>query len=406
LVLVLLGSCLLAAAPARAYSILHDFAGLPNDGDHPLASLILDAAGNLYGTTRYGGGNGRGTVFTVKTDGTGYTILHTFTDQPDGAYPFGALLLDAQGNLYGTTTQGGDALRGTLFTLKTDGTGYAILHTFDRVDDNGVFPRSSLILDADGNLYGTTQQGGWGDCNCGTVYTLKTDGTGYTSLHSFTGIGDDGDSPLASLILDAAGNLYGTTAFGGGLGGCSSSGCGTVFTLRTDGTGYTSLHIFAGGTGDGGQPWASLVLDPAGNLYGTTTFGGPVDSTVGCPQGCGTVYTLQTDGTGYGILRFFSGGPSDGNGPTASLILDDAGDLYGTTSEGGPGEPQGCFYGCGTVYTMQTGGTGYTILHFFNSLTGDGAFPNALLLDGSTGKFYGTTSEGGSSHIGTVYQLP
>jgi uncharacterized repeat protein (TIGR03803 family) len=407
LVLVLLVSWPLDAAPVRAYSILYNFAGYPNDGQNPFGSLILDGAGNLYGTTRYGGGAGRGTVFTLKTDGTGYTVLHTFTDYPgDGAFPLGGLLLDAHGNLYGTTTIGGGALRGTLFTLKTDGTGYTILHTFDRVDDNGVEPRGTLILDAAGNLYGITTHGGWGDCNCGTIYTLQTDGTGYASLHSFTGIGDDGAYPVDSLILDGAGNLYGTTLNGGGLGDCSPPGCGTVFTLKTDGTSFMSLHVFSGGVADGREPYGTLILDGSGNLYGTTTAGGPVNSTVGCFNGCGTVFTLKTDGTGYTIFYFFSGGASNGFGPEGSLTLDVAGNLYGTTTGGGPGDPEGCLYGCGTIYTMQTDGTGFTTLHFFNSLTGDGAEPNALLLDGSTGNFYGTTYGGGSLANGTVYHLP
>jgi uncharacterized repeat protein (TIGR03803 family) len=407
-VLVLLGAWLGAATPAGAYAILHSFTEYPDVG-YPRASLILDADGNLYGTAGCGTG-GRGCVFRLKTDGTGYTILYSFTGYPDGDGP-GSLILDAAGNLYGTTEGGGDDNKGTLFTLKTDGTGYRILHSFSGVDDDGVQPRASLILDAAGNLYGTTVHGGLalGGCDCGTVFTVKTDGSGYTNLHTFTDT--DGKFPVASLILDAAGNLYGTT-LRGGVGSCAAPGCGTVFTLKTDGTGYTILHFFTGGTSDGSQPEASLTLDAAGNLYGTTLYQGGLG---GC--NCGSVFTLKTDGTGYTILHVFNGGTSDGAVPAASLILDAAGNLYGTTVEGGLSDGDICVGGCGTVFTLRTDGTGYTISHFFDRLTGDGALPHASLILDPSGNFYGTTSRGGSLRpqecgvgqfacTGTVFMMP
>jgi uncharacterized repeat protein (TIGR03803 family) len=393
--LVLLVACQWAAAPAEAYSILHNFTASFPDRGLPLASLILDADGNLYGTTR------DGTVFKLKTDGTGYTILHNFIVYPDGVEPFASLILDVAGNLYGTTRYGGAANFGTVYTLKTDGTGFTILHSFSGIDNDGAYPLASLILDAAGNLYGTTSQGGLGDCYCGTVFTLKTDGTGFTGLYSFTGSAfSDGAYPRASLILDAGGNLYGTTV-NGGLGGCSSLGCGTVFTLKTDGTGYTVLRFFNGGSSDGSQPWASLILDAGGNLYGTTLTDG-----LGAGAGCGTVFTLKTDGTGYTILRFFNGGSSDGCQPGASLILDAGGNLYGTTGVGGPGSVEGCFGGCGTVFKLKTDGTGYTILHFFAGYPNDGAAPAGAVIPDAADNLYGTTYEGGSFGYGTVFVLP
>jgi uncharacterized repeat protein (TIGR03803 family) len=296
----------------------------------PFAALILDGAGNLYGTTGYGGSADQGTVFRMKTDGTGYTVLHHFAGAfSDGAQPTAELILDGAGNLYGTTYSGGSAIQGTVFTMKTDGTGFRVLHDFPGTAFYGAHPDAALILDGAGNLYGTTRLGG--SAGHGTVFTMKTNGTGFTVLHNFSGAASDGIQPYGALILDRAGNLYGTTYFGG------SSGRGTVFTMKTNGTGFRLLHSFAGGPADEYGPLAALILDAAGNLYGTTYFGGS--------SGNGTVFTMKTDGTGFTVLHPFPASPSNGGSPQAPLILDGAGNLYGTTHFGGSS-------GRGTVFTL------------------------------------------------------
>jgi uncharacterized repeat protein (TIGR03803 family) len=382
---VLLGvvSMFILAVPARAISILRSFSGGPLDGRYPNAALISDGSGNLYGTTLAGGTFGLGTVFTLRTDGTGFVVLHDFAGGHWGsASPNASLVLDASGNLYGTT-EGADFDWGTVFTLRTDGSGFKVLHYFFGGDvGEGARPLASLALDGLGNLYGTTSEGGnpfssgrifalrtdgtgyralhdfaiggdgghpyaalcldgsgnlYGTANAGgarglgTVFRMHSDGTGYTVLHNFGDTSGDGSSPVASLILDASGNLYGTTASGG------SSNLGTVFMLTTDGTGYTVLHEFTGGTDDGARPGAALVLDATGDLFGTTNGGGD--------EGLGTAFKLKTDGTGYTVLHEFAGGASDGALPSASLTRDVAGTLFGTTFTGGS-------LGLGTVFAL------------------------------------------------------
>ncbi|HYL11569.1 MAG TPA: choice-of-anchor tandem repeat GloVer-containing protein [Terriglobales bacterium] len=249
-----------------------------------MAALIMDAAGNLYGTNQLNGAFGYGTIFKLDTSGN-ETVLHSFTgDAGDGCAPIGALIMDNAGNLYGTTE---DCNLGTVFKLDTSGT-YTVLHSFTGSD--GEFPSAALIMDSAGNLYSTTLFGG--ASGCGTVFKLDSFGN-ETVLHSFAG--SDGATPTAGLIMDAAGNLYGPTA-AGGSGSCaplphsSEVGCGTVFKLDTSGN-ETILHSFTGGS-DGANPDAGLIMDKAGNLYGTATGGGSSN----CFGGCGTVFklTLQT----------------------------------------------------------------------------------------------------------------
>jgi uncharacterized repeat protein (TIGR03803 family) len=334
---------LASVQPATAISILKEFQGDPSDGQFPKSAVVGDGAGNLYGTTLNGGGADKGTVFTVKANGTGFTVLHSFTGSAaDGDSPYGSLVLDGSGNLYGTTFNGGGADVGTVFTVKSDGTGFAVLHSFSWSSTDGRNPQASLVLDGAGNLYGTTTYGGVSDA--GTVFMVKTDGTGFTVLHSFTGSAADGDSPYGSLVLDGAGNLYGTTTYGG------VSDAGTVFTVKTNGTGFALLHSFAGGATDGRSPQASLILDGSGNLYGTTVYGGGAD--------VGTVFTVKTSGTGFALLHSFANVLSDGIYPRGSLVLDGSGNLYCTTSSGGAS-------GVGTVFTVKTNGTGFALLHSF-----------------------------------------
>jgi uncharacterized repeat protein (TIGR03803 family) len=311
--------------------ILHSF-GSGKDGYEPHASLILDKAGNLYGTTDYGGANVYGTVFEVSPKaGGGWTekILHDFGSGKDGVNPLASLMLDKAGNLFGTTDGGGAYNYGTVFEVSPKaGGGWTekVLHSFNNNGKDGQRPFGGLILDAAGNLYGTTSVGPYG-----TVFELSPKaGGGWTEkiLHSFNY--KDGAIPSADLIFDGAGNLYSTTSAGGAYGG------GTVFELSPKaGGGWTEkvLHSFDDNGEDGYTPYASLIFD-AGNLYGTTYYGGTIYP--GCGDGCGTVFELTPKAGSWTekVLHSFGSG-KDGVGPEAGLISDKAGNLYGTTFYGG-----------------------------------------------------------------------
>jgi len=262
-------------APDGTKTVLHAFAGGP-DGGLP-TTVTIDGAGNLYGSAQWGGlaygcnGNGCGVVFEVAPDGD-ETVLYTFSGANDGAYPQGAVVLDRKGGLYGTAQGGGADKAGVIFRLTSDGK-EKVLHTFAGGSD-GDSPLSGLISDRSGNLFGTTNRGGGSGCGggagCGTIFELAKDGS-YSVLYAFTD-GSDGGSPVGGLLLDKSGNLYGTTEFGGNASDCGGTGCGTVFKLAPGGAPST-LYTFTGGS-DGGQPVASLVSDHRGNLYGTTLFWG------------------------------------------------------------------------------------------------------------------------------------
>jgi uncharacterized repeat protein (TIGR03803 family) len=385
------------SAQAQIYTerVLYSFNSSP-DGQLPLAGLVRDAQGNLYGTT-VGGGVGCGTVF--KVDATGNeTVLYTFPGTGvDGSQPQAGLVLDAQGNLYGTTLSGGAYyMYGTVFKVDAAGN-ETVLHSFGRPgSDDGANPMAGLVRDAQGNLYGTTVNGG--HC-CGTVF--KVDSTGReTVLYNFTG-GGDGQEPEAGLVLDAQGNLYGTTYYGGDRTCNASRGCGTVFKLDATGN-ETVLHSFgSGGGGDGSLPNAGLVRDAQGNLYGTTYYGGvnrcyaPNE-----PYGCGTVFRVDTTGKETVLHSFGPGGGSDGSFPMAGLVRDAQGNLYGTTSSGGA-------YGYyGTVFKVDMTGR-ETVLHSFGATGADGVQPEAGLVLDASGSLYGTTYHKGSAYgcCGTVFKL-
>jgi uncharacterized repeat protein (TIGR03803 family) len=314
-------------APDGTETVLHAFAGA--DGAGPDAGLLMDKAGDLYSTTSEGGGagcyggNGCGIVFELAPDGT-ETVLHAFTGA-DGANPYAGVIRDKAGNLYGTTWEGGACDEqygcGTAFKLSTDGI-ETVLYEFTDGNDGG-YPFGGLIKDKEGNLFGTTESGGSGtgcpgSVGCGTVFKLARNGA-ETVLYAFNG-GSDGLEPLAGLIMDKAGNLFGTTAYGGGT-GCGGAGCGTVFKLAPNGA-ESVLHAFVGS--DGANPFAGLIMDEKGNLYGTTYSGGAA--------GDGTVFKLKPDGTET-VLHFFAGW--DGAVPGAALLMDKKGNLYGTTEYGG-----------------------------------------------------------------------
>lgn len=315
-----------------APTLLHSFAGQPTDGAWPYGSLILDG-GVLYGMTCYGGANDVGVIFKVNTDGSGFELLHEFTDgNDDGANPFGSLILDG-GTLYGMTQGGSDYGMGVVFKINTDGSGFGLLHKFQWVAGNCTNPRGSLVLNS-GVLYGMTSDGGTSDC--GAVFKINTDGSGFSLIHHFAGGVDDGAYPFGSLILDS-GVLYGMTSEGG------DNGIGVIFKINTDGSGFSLLHEFAGGADDGGWPYGDLTLSGA-NFYGMTSEGGDDNN--------GVIFKIGTDGSGFSLIHEFAGGAGDGECPDGSLIIS-GGKYYGMTIGGGDSDS-------GVVFTPARGFRGWS----------------------------------------------
>jgi uncharacterized repeat protein (TIGR03803 family) len=367
------------AGPPTHYVVLYRFQG-GADGREPLAGLVRDAAGNLYGTTARGGStscpNGCGVVF--KVDPSGHeSVLHAFTNAPDGKAPEAGLLLDATGNLYGTTSAGGPTFMGTVFKLDPSGH-ETLLHGWGTgVGD----PQASLIADAAGDLYGTAEFGG--TKGQGSVFKIDTSGN-YSDLFSFDVT--DGYIPHSRLVRDPAGNLYGTTVYGGTVKCDTFEACGVVFQVAPNGN-ETVLHNFASGT-DGAHPDAGLVRDAAGNLYGTTRGGG---SAGGCSasSGCGVVFKLDLLGNETILFRFKG---KSGENPRGDLVRDADGNLFGTTSRGGA-------LGFGTVFRLDPTGN-ETVLHSFSGA--DGGPDGGVIRDGS-GNLYGTAQY--PSGDGVVFEL-
>jgi uncharacterized repeat protein (TIGR03803 family) len=313
-----LGTVFAVASDGNSFTILHEFMGGVDDGAFPLAGLITDGAGHLFGTTEGGGPASAGTIFRMNQDGTGFTILHGFgSGATDGVAPVTPLILDTSGNLYGTTLCWGPTGNGTIFTVRTDGTGFKVLHAFTTPTDCS-YSLSYVVLGDSGRMYGTT---GGGPSNYGTIFKMKTDGKAFEVLHTFVGGAFDGAYPRG-VVFDRSAGLIGTTVFGG------SSDGGTVYKLRTNGTGFSLLHSFSDGS-DGAGPAGPPVLDRWGNLYGTTAYGGPSSGVEG------TVYRMKADGSGFTVLHAFAKPAGDGIRPQAPPILDASGDLFGTTLQGG-----------------------------------------------------------------------
>jgi uncharacterized repeat protein (TIGR03803 family) len=310
--------------------VLYSFTG-GADGGQPFAGVIRDSAGNLSGTTS-GGGTGYGVVYKLDVASGQETVLYSFTGGADGASPETGVIRDSAGNLYGTTNGGGTDY-GVVYKLDVASGQETVLYSFTGGTD-GSNPYAGVIRDSDGNLYGTTSGGGSGEGSAGYGVVFKVNSAGQeTVLYSFTG-GADGGDPIAGLILDSAGNLYGTTSEGGNIVTCpvsifSPGGCGVVYKVDTAGQ-ETVLYSFTGGT-DGGFPDAGVIRDSAGNLYGTTYGGGDLSGCFG--GGCGVVFEVDPAGQET-VLYTFTGG-TDGGHPYAGVILDLAGNLYGTASSGG-----------------------------------------------------------------------
>ena len=380
------------ASAASAFSVLYDFNG--TDAVYAQSPLVADSAGDLFGTSPYGGAPGQGSVFELPPQGGpgSLVILHAFTGGSDGSTPFGGLVADSAGDLFGVTSSGGDSGAGTIFELARSGSTFAFetLYAFSGGAD-GSAPVGTLVIDSGGTLYGTTARGGPG--GTGTVFALSPGGSGFalTTLHAFSaassaGVNADGAFPEGALLRDDLGTLFGTTAGGG------ASAAGVVFALvpGTSGYSFSVLHEFSGGA-DGTTPAAGLVEDRSGNLFGTTSG----DSTIGL---WGTVFELARQRGGYAFrtLHTFEDAV-DGSDPLAGLVLDSAGDLLGTAATGGASN-------AGTIFELFPDGAGFTfrLLYQFSG-DFDGAAPAGGVVFGPGGRLYGDTVGGGLFGWGAIF---
>jgi uncharacterized repeat protein (TIGR03803 family) len=395
-------------AQAQTFTVLHAFTG-GDDGASPYAGLTRDAAGNLYGTTYTGGFNangcvqmGCGTIFLLKAAGPDWTLnpLYGFHFS-DGAQPKGRVIFGPDGTLYGATTYGGGGpcyftACGTVFNLRPPATvcrsvvcpwTETVLWSF-RENPDGAYPEfGDLNFTRTGHLYGTTGEGG--TYSNGVVFELARlpDGEwGERIDYDFTQTSGQGATPSAGVIFDSSGNMY-TPTSGGGFG---DERCGDIVQLSNSPSGWTETVLYTFACGPGGQwPVGGLIFDQAGNLYGTTTVGGQSNG--------GIVFELTpSNGTWiFNILYSFTGG----NGPEASLTMDAAGNLYGTTYTDGR-------YANGTVFklTQSNGSWTYTSLHDFTG-DSDGGYPISNVTFDSEGNLYGTASRGGQYGNGVVWEI-
>lgn len=410
----MLGGLGVRAAQAQAFSVIHGFSG-GLDGWYPEGGLTMDAGGSLYGTAFVGGypgtcysGEGCGTVFKLTRKGNGWILspIYIFKGGNDGAHALN-VAFGPDGSLYGTTLAGGigpcswnsDKGCGTVFKLTPPASSCTaaiclwnetILYRFAGGSD-AASPVSGVAFDSAGNLYGTTPGGGAN--GYGTVYKLTPSGGGWTESVIFSFEPNvSGSTPYAAVIFDKAGNMYGTTV--DGAPGCTAPPCSVIYELTPSGSGWTenilySLHWAT----DGAVPQAPLVFDSSGNLYGTTSDDGL--------QGGGTAFLLTHSGGGwtYTVLYSFTGTEGQQRGPNAPLLMDASGNLYGTTGEEGTG------YGTVFELTPTGGGWTYTALHIFTAGGDDGGFPSGPLVFDVSGNLYGTGAIGGFYSDGVVWKI-
>jgi uncharacterized repeat protein (TIGR03803 family) len=381
-----------AASPSSSGEhLIYSFTG-GADGGNAATGLVLDTAGNLYGTAVVGGKDTCGVVFKLAPKGKSWqeSVLYNFDCFATGKNPHGGVAFDPQGNLDGTTVSGGSGGScgsygcGVAFQLAPSGE--TVLHSFSGGDD-GFGPGGGVVFDTAGNLYGTAPDGG--SHGEGVIYEVTPSGSNGPDkiLHAFNGDKDGGTGSLGSLLMDKSGALYGVTETGG------AHGAGTAYKLKRDSQKkwkLTILYTFQGGT-DATSPYGGLVADAAGNLYGTTYYGGA--------NGLGAVYKLVRSGKGYHehVLYSFKGG-SDGSSSTSTLIFGKAGDLYGTTSAGG-GECD-----CGTIFKVDPKTGKERVLHAFGSGS-DGAYSYYGMTSGANGNLYGATVAGGTKNQGAVFEF-
>jgi uncharacterized repeat protein (TIGR03803 family) len=379
-------------AHAQRLTVLHTFTG--PDGLTPYSGVTLDRAGNLYGTTYGGGASQLGTVYELKRHGSSYihNQLHAFAGGNDGEQPYGGVIFGPDGALYGTTSGGGFEGAGTVFSLRPPATAchtalcpwtesvlYGVGHF------NGVQPTyGEVAFDPSGNIYGTTAFGG-GAGEYGDVYELRPSGGGWTGTELYAFGDPDAQYPGHNVVLDSAGNLYGTTDAGGYYDE------GAVFQLVPSGSGWSESILYNFGdpqTGVGGYPVAGLITDRAGNFYGGTVGDGTAAS----------VFELSPSGSGWQLTVLHSFAISNNAlGPFGNVVLDNNGNLYGTTMSLGA-------YGMGNVFKLSPSGNGwtYTDLYDFTN-NGDGEYPAGDLIIDSAGNLYGTNL--GESGHGVVWEL-
>lgn len=366
-------------------TLLYSFAG-GTDGVYPTGILASDAAGNLYGTTQSGGSGGAGTIFELSPGSSGgwtESVLYSFTGGADGGYPYGGVTLDAYGNLFGTTVEGGTNEGGTVFELSpvsSGGWAFSTIHTFGGPD--GLASYTPVTFDAAHKLYGTTREGG--THGYGVVFEMESSAGGVWNesvLYSFTGGKDEG-FPMSGLVIDKSGNLYGTNI------GVGEDAPGVVFQLSRQPGGNWKVKPFVD---TGLYPDSTPIIDPNGNLYGTTLEGG---------YSYGNIYELQSesDGRWKELSLWAFSGRTDGSRPSSALVRDSQGNMYGVTSGGGG-------TGNGVAYELKYESPHWNELVLYSFKGGsDGSLPGTLLA-GPVGTFYGTTEFGGEYSYGTVFAI-
>lgn len=397
LVLGMVATLMGAAWAASTPQVIYSFGG-GADGEYTDTELAVDAAGNLYGTSVQGGTFGGGTVFELSPSAGGWshTVLYNFTGGADGGEPYKGVTLDAQGNLYGTAVTGGggscEGGCGVVYKVTKSGGSWSqsVIHAFTGGKD-GSGPGSPVAFDHQGNLYGTTPTGG--ALGFGVVYEMKPGAHGSWSLkviHTFTGGRDGLGGGASRLLVDAAGNLYGVNTVGG------AHGSGNVFELLPSGSQwkFATLYSFHDQP-DGASPYGGVTFGKDGNLYGTTYYAGAND--------VGTVYKLTNANGSWteSVLYSFKGG-SDGDSPISTLVADARGNLYGTTSDGGSAA---C--GCGTIFRLTPGSGGAwteKVVYRFPGAPQAGFAYNGMVSD-TKGNFYGATVHGGSGNDGAIYEF-
>lgn len=388
---------LTGGAWAGSEKVLYSFAG-GTDGASPYdaGALVRDVAGNFYGTTYQGGSCGAGTVFELSTAGE-ETVLHNFCLGSDGGYPFGGVILDAAGNVYGTTEAGGPMNGGTVFELKHDSNAAwteILLHIFTGSDGKGPF--DGLIMDAAGNLFGTASEGGTHVAFGGVVFEISRSGK-YSVLYNFCALSAcaDGQLPFGGLVIDGKGNLYGTTTEGG------AHSFGTVFEVAKSAKGWieTVLHSFAGGRSDGAYPTdATPILSTRtvgktrqSLIFGVTTRGGASNQ--------GTVFEIIRSTAGWKFAVLHSFGTGGGGASPYGTLVNMKGKLIGTAGFNGS-------FCCGTVFALTPNKNSWTetVLYSFTG-NGDGGYPYSGVLADSDGNLYGVADIGGSGTYGVVYEV-
>jgi T5SS/PEP-CTERM-associated repeat protein/uncharacterized repeat protein (TIGR03803 family) len=373
------GAFLVTSVLRTNYQILHTFGPANLDGINGWGPLTVGSDGFLYGCARNGGEFGAGVVFRLRPEGYGYEVLHIFNGTNDGAQPLGGVIEASDGLLYGTTSVGGEEDMGTVWRMGRDGRGFEVIRLFRSTNDCRN-PQSELIEGSDGRLYGTTFGGG--GFGRGGIFRINKDGTGYRILTGFGGGEPNAPrSPVGGLIEGPDGAFYGATESGG------SADNGAVFRMTTNGT-YTVLRSLGTVAGGAALPNCTLLLDSSNVLFGATYSGGT--------SNFGTVFKLNLDGSGFGVIKNFGVAAGEGREPRAGLVEAPDGSLLGTTRVGGGGQ--------GTIFRLRKDGSGFQSLRFFGA-AGDGARPRSALAQAPGGVFYGATFGGGTNDQGVLFRL-